>query len=52
VRSRFCESEIDVKNAIKDFQESLTPQNCRNYINKLKEVIEVVIKNEGGRSNR
>lgn len=51
VRSKFCESESDVLNAIREFQEALTPHKCQNYILKLREVIQKVIRNGGGPSN-
>ena len=39
VRDRFCKTPEEVAEAIHEFQESLTPEKCQKYINKIHEVI-------------
>ena len=51
VRKRLCESLEDVKKAVFDFQKQITKEYCVAHIQKLKEVIKVVIKNHGGHSD-
>ena len=38
VRERFCKSPEEVAQAVHDFQRTITPEKCQNYINKLREV--------------
>ena len=51
VRKQFCKS-LEVASAVSDFkQRILTPEKCKNYINKLHEIIEKIISVNGGCSN-
>ena len=51
VRKCRCTSEIEIIQACQEFQNKMTPEYCQKYINKLKEVIQIVIKKKGEWSN-
>ena len=51
IRNCRCTSEEEVFEALNEFQKKLTVEYCRNYVIKLREVIQIVIKNKGGWSN-
>ena len=51
VRKKFCKTVLEVQLAVLEFTEKITPEVCQNYINKLKEIIPVIIKKNGGWSN-
>ena len=38
VRQKFCKSPEEVAKAIHEFRDTLTPEKCQNYINKIHEV--------------
>jgi hypothetical protein len=46
-----CKTKIEIVNSIHLFNKQLTPQRCQAYINKVKEVIQVVVSKDGGWSN-
>ena len=41
----------NVKNSIEKFQKKMTPEYCQKFINKLKDIIIIVIKKDGSNSN-
>ena len=51
IRKKFCKTVKEVRLAVLEFTETITPQVCQNYINKLHEIIPIIIKNKGGWSN-
>ena len=52
VRKQFCKSPEEVASAVLDFkQRFLTPEKCKNYINKLHEIIGKIISVDGVCSN-
>ena len=51
IRKKFCKTPFEVDMAVLEFQKKITPEICQNYINKLKEIIPVIIKKKGGWSN-
>ena len=51
IRKCRCTSEEEVFQALDEFQNKLTVEYCQNYVNKLHEVIQIVIKKKGGWSN-
>jgi transposase len=44
VRKCRCTTEKEIIQACQEFQNKMTPEYCQKYINKLKEVIQIVIK--------
>ena len=50
-RKKFCTDNLVFKYAVTEWADTINPEICQNYINKLKEVMAKVIKNEGGWSN-
>ena len=52
VRNKECTTKEEVAQAVHDFQMSLTPHKCRKYIDKLPEVIRIIIDRGGKWSNR
>jgi transposase len=44
VRKCRCTTEKEIIQACQEFQNKMTPEYCQKYINKLKEVIHIVIK--------
>ena len=44
VRSKLCESIEEIKIAIKEYLETLTPEKCRNFIMHLKRVTNMIFK--------
>ena len=51
VRNKFCKNCFQVKHAILEWEETISPEICRSYVNKIHEVINKVIQNKGGWSN-
>lgn len=51
IRKKFCKTVLEVQIAIIEFSETITPEICQNYINKLPEIIQKVIEKKGGWSN-
>jgi transposase len=51
VRKCRCTSEKEIIQACKEFQDKMTSEYCQKYINKLKEVIQIVIKKKEEWSN-
>ena len=52
VRKRLCADEQALANAIHEFQATLTPEKCANYIKNFKIVIDKVIDKKGAWSNK
>ncbi len=51
VRKCRCTSEAEIIEACQQFLHKITPEYCQNYINKLKQIIQIVIKKKGDWSN-
>ncbi len=51
IKSRSCKTKIQIVNSIHLFSKQLTPQRCQANINKVKEVIQVVLSKDGAWSN-
>ena len=51
IRKKFCKNPFEVDMAILEFQEKITPGDCQKHINKLNEIIPIIIKKKGGWSN-
>jgi transposase len=51
VRSKGCISLGEMVTCIKEFEKALTPEKCQRYINKIHDVIQVVIDRKGGWSD-
>jgi len=47
IRKRSCKRVHDVEMAVLDFIKSVSPEVCQNYIDKLPDIIRIVIKNKG-----
>ena len=51
VKKQKCKKQSDYEIAISDFKSNLTPDRCKNYIDRLKKVHSLQIKNETFRQN-
>ncbi|CAF1083718.1 unnamed protein product [Brachionus calyciflorus] len=51
VRKKEISNELDLFQAINDFQKTLTVEKCKSYVGHLKKVVKIVIKRNGGWSD-
>ena len=51
VRKCRCTSEKEIIQACLEFQNKISAEYCQKYINKLREVVQIVIKKKGEQSN-
>lgn len=52
IRKKNCKKMMDIKLAILEWRQTITPEICNNYIKTIHDVIPIIIKNKGGWSNR